>query len=82
MIEVAKRNRSGNPDQVYKAVGTHLIAYACKISFENWLNGYVVLKTKTLKEGYYEKLGVISIGGRRMVFETKEARDLLFLCKI
>lgn len=65
----------------YIGVGAHLFAIACKESWDNGNEGYVMFEAKTdLIEHYKEKLSAIVIDWRipvKMVLDTKAASILI-----
>jgi hypothetical protein len=72
LVENAPVNIGKN--QLYKGVAGNLFAFACKISFENGLDGYVGFDAKTdLIEHYRKSLNAKLIGSQRMIIETPEA---------
>ena len=61
----------------YRVAG-NLVAYACKISFQNDFDGYLSFTAKTrLIEHYVKTLGVIRFGGHLMVINTIAATKLI-----
>lgn len=87
--EVEKDNQAvfiklleNNPDNVknktYTGVGAHLIAKACKMSFDNGFDGYVYLDAKTSIVEHYKSYGAKQVGlTNRLYFETEKARNLV-----
>jgi ribosomal protein S18 acetylase RimI-like enzyme len=67
--------------KMYKGIGRHLIAYACKKSVELGLKGNVLAESKTATIGFYEKLGAVR-NGRSLYFIIDEltARKLIQSC--
>lgn len=82
LVEAAPFNSPHNKNFIkkeYEGVGGHLFAEACKISFEQGLNGYVFFYSKTnLIEHYGKTLGAKLINPitGAMVIEEKEAIKL------
>jgi hypothetical protein len=76
LLESAPFNVGKN--KVYNGVPGNLVAYACKISFLNGLDGYVGFTSKTTLIAHYEKtLRAVHVGGQRMVIFPKEAHFLI-----
>lgn len=73
LVETAKFNRG--PERRYEGVMGNLVAFACKLSFENKLEGFINFEAKNaLIEHYKNKLRATQIGGsRRMYIETNAA---------
>lgn len=77
LVESAPWN-VGSESQVFKGVGAHLFAYACKVSFELGFGGVTAFSSKTnLIKHYQEKLGAVRIGGHLMTIETGAAKILV-----
>ena len=77
-IKLLENNPDNVKNKTYKGVGGHLIAEACKISFDNGFDGYVYLDAKTSIIEHYKKYGAKQVGlTNRMLFETNEARNLI-----
>jgi len=77
LIESAKFNKGSK--KLYKGVAGNLVAYACKISFENGYDGVVsfIAKTQLIKH-YEDSLGAKIFGsGNRMFIDTKESLILV-----
>lgn len=56
----------------------NLVAYACKISFQKGLEGFVAFTAKPKLIGHYEKtLGAIHFKNQRMIIDTQAARILV-----
>jgi len=72
LIESAKFNKGKN--KLYKGVAGNLVAFACKISFEEGYDGVVSFISKTqLIQHYEQTLGAKLFGGNRMFIDTREA---------
>ena len=72
LIESAKFNKGKN--KLYKGVAGNLVAFACKLSFEQGYDGVVSFIAKTQLIRHYEQtLGAKLFGGNRMFIDTKEA---------
>jgi hypothetical protein len=64
--------------KVYSGVPGNLVAYACKVSFMNGLDGYVGFTSKTSLIAHYEKtLRATHIGGQRMIIFPENAQFLI-----
>lgn len=62
LLENAPFNLGRN--KLYEGVAGNLVAYACKISFQNGFDGYVSFTAKTqLIEHYQKSLNEINFGG-------------------
>lgn len=72
LIESAKFNKGA--EKLYLGVAGNLIAFACKIAFENGFNGTVVFDSKTKLIPYYQ----MSIGAKILI----ETECLLTLRKL
>jgi hypothetical protein len=76
LIESSKFNRG--PRKVYVGVPANLVAYACKLSFENGYDGYVSFESKTkLIQHYRQTLGAELLFGNLMAIDTKAATELV-----
>jgi hypothetical protein len=65
-------------DKVYLGVPGNLVAYACKMSFENGFDGYVAFDAKTaLIRHYQETLYATHFRGTKMYIETPAALRLI-----
>jgi hypothetical protein len=55
----------------YFGVAGNLVAFGCKLSFENGFEGYVAIKKKTKLIGHYEEtLGAKLLYGQKMELDT------------
>ena len=64
--------------RLYEGVAGNLVAYACKISFQQGFEGFVGFTAKTkLIEHYERTLGAYTLGGNRMIIPTKSAQILI-----
>ena len=64
--------------KVYSGVPGNLMAYACKISFLNGLEGYVGFTSKVKLIPHYEKtLRAVHVGGQRMIIFPNSAQFLI-----
>jgi len=76
LIENAPFNRSKN--KIYEGVMGNLVAFACKLSFENGGDGCVSFLAKTnLVEHYKKALGAIQESGQLMVIYPEQAAKLV-----
>lgn len=65
-------------DKRYLGVMGNLVGYACKLSFQNGLDGFVAFTAKTnLVEHYKERLGAHHVGNGRMIIEQISAQLLI-----
>jgi hypothetical protein len=72
LIESAPFNKGKG--KVYLGVPGNLVAFACRLSFQNGHDGYVCFISKTnLISHYIETLGAEHIGAHSMVIDTKAA---------
>jgi hypothetical protein len=63
---------------LYEGVAGNLVAYACKLSFQNGLDGFVSFTAKTkLIEHYANTLGAYLLSGNRMVIPEISAKTLV-----
>lgn len=64
--------------KMYEGVAGNLVAFACKLSFQHDLDGFVAFMAKTKLIEHYEKtLGAVHIGGQRMIIPTHSAKLLV-----
>ena len=76
LIESAKFNK--NKDKIYLGVPGNLVAFACKVSFDNGYQGFLAFDAKsTLIKHYQETLFATYFRGLRMFIESKAARRLI-----
>ena len=76
LLESAPFNVGKN--KVYNGVPGNLVAYACKISFQNGLEGYVGFTSKTKLITHYENtLHAVHVGGQRMIIFPQSAQFLI-----
>ncbi|MNW48353.1 hypothetical protein D3C74_257160 [compost metagenome] len=76
LIESAPRNRKY---RVFKRVGLHLIAFACKRSMELGHDGAIALDSKSHLIDYYKGIGGRQLGDRYFVFDELAAERLVRL---
>ncbi len=76
LLESAPFNRGKN--KLYEGVSGNLVAYACKISFQNGFDGYLSFSAKTkLIDHYVKTLGAYHFGGHLMIISTIAANKLI-----
>lgn len=76
LLESAPFNIGQN--KIYEGVAGNLVAFACKTSFSNGLQGFVSFFSKTKLIDHYEKsLGAYHFGGHLMVISTDPAQILV-----
>lgn len=76
LLESAPFNLGRN--KLYEGVAGNLVAFACKVSFQQGFDGYVSFTAKTkLIEHYKKTLNAISFGGQLMVINTIAANILV-----
>lgn len=76
LIESNTFNRGAN--KLYIGVPGNLVAFACKLSFDNGYEGYVSFESKTkLIEHYQNTLGAHLLFGNIMAIDTKAATKLI-----
>ena len=76
LIEVAPHN-FGKTKKYFGAAG-NLVAFGCKLSFENGFDGYVSFVAKTKLIGHYEKtLGANVLHGQNMELKTNASIELI-----
>lgn len=77
LLENAPFNIGQN--KLYEGVAGNLVAHACKVSFQQGLEGFVAFTAKTKLIKHYEKsLGAYILGGHRMIIPTKSAQILVY----
>lgn len=76
LLESAPFNLGKN--KLYEGVPGNLVAFACKISFQNGFEGYVSFTAKTkLIEHYQKTLNAVAFGGQLMIINTLSANILV-----
>lgn len=76
LVESAPFNIGQN--KIYEGVPGNLVAFACKASFKNGLQGFVSFFSKTkLIDHYVKTLGAYHFGGHLMVISTDPAQILV-----
>jgi hypothetical protein len=64
--------------KLYEGVPGNLVAYACKVSFQNGFEGFVSFTAKTKLIEHYEKtLGAYHFGNQLMIIQTQVAQQLV-----
>ena len=76
LLENAPFNLGKN--KMYDGVAGNLVAYACKISFQQGFEGFVAFMAKTaLVEHYKKALGAYLLGGQKMIIPTHSSQILV-----
>ena len=76
LLESASFNRGQN--KLYEGVPGNLVAYACKVSFQQGFDGYVSFTAKTkLIDHYTKTLQATLFGGQLMIINTIAANKLV-----
>lgn len=76
LLESAPFNLGKN--KLYEGVAGNLVAYACKVSFNNGFDGYLSFTAKTKLINHYVKtLGAYHFGGHLMIINTIAANNLI-----
>ena len=76
LVESAPFNIGRN--KIYEGVAGNLVAFACRTSFLNNLQGFVSFHSKTrLIDHYVKTLGAYHFGGHLMVIPTESAQFLV-----
>ena len=76
LLESAPFNLGSN--KLYEGVPGNLVAYACKVSFQNGFEGFVSFTAKTqLIEHYKKTLGTYHFGNHLMIIQTQVAQQLV-----
>jgi len=76
LLESAPFNIGKN--KIYNGVPCNLVAFACKVSFQQGNDGFVSFQSKTKLIKHYEKtLGAYRFGGNNMVIPTDSAQKLI-----
>ena len=76
LVESAPFNIGKN--KLYEGVPGNLVAFACKLSFQRGLDGFVAFDAKTKLIPHYEKtLGAVHFRGQRMIIPTHSAQILI-----
>jgi hypothetical protein len=64
--------------KLYDGVPGNLVAYACKVSFQNGFDGFVSFTAKTKLIEHYEKtLGAYHFGNQLMIIQPQVAQQLV-----
>ncbi|WP_394775691.1 hypothetical protein [Flavobacterium sp.] len=65
-------------NKLYEGVSGNLVAFACKVSFQKGLDGFVAFTSKTnLIKHYEESLGAFHFKNQRMIIETEASKKLV-----
>jgi len=76
LLESAPFNRGHK--KIYEGVAGNLVAYACKVSFQQGFDGYVSFTAKSkLIEHYKKTLDATLFGGQLMIINTIGAQRLI-----
>ena len=76
LVENAPCNLGKN--KLYEGVAGNLVAYACKVSFQQGFEGFVSFTAKTNLIKHYEKtLGAQHFGAQLMIIDTVAANNLI-----
>jgi predicted dithiol-disulfide oxidoreductase (DUF899 family) len=76
LLESAPFNKGNN--KMYDGVAGNLVAYACKMSFQQGFDGFVVFTAKTaLIQHYINTLGAYILVGQRMYIPTHSSQKLV-----
>jgi hypothetical protein len=76
LLESAPFNRGKT--KLYEGVAGNLVAYACKVSFQNDFDGYLSFTAKTrLIDHYIKTLDAYHFGGHLMIINTSAANNLI-----
>ncbi|PSR04200.1 MAG: hypothetical protein BRD50_04290 [Bacteroidetes bacterium SW_11_45_7] len=76
LLESASFNLGKN--KLYEGVPGNLVAYACKLSFQKGLEGFVAFTAKSkLIKHYEETLGAYHFKNQRMIIATEAAKRLV-----
>lgn len=76
LLEAAYFNR--NKNKMYLGVAGNLVAFACKLSFDNGFEGYISFNAKTSLIAHYElTLGAVNTSGQKMIINPKESKILI-----
>lgn len=76
LLESAPFNIGKN--KLYEGIAGNLVAYACKVSFQQGFGGYVSFAAKTrLIEHYKKTLKAQNFGGQLMIINTIAANILI-----
>jgi hypothetical protein len=76
LLESAPHNFGNN--KIYEGVAGNLVAFSCKLSFENGYEGYVAFEPKTKLIDHYKKtLKAQLISSNRMIINSQAASILI-----
>ncbi|MFT8323248.1 MAG: hypothetical protein ABF649_20480 [Bacillus sp. (in: firmicutes)] len=77
IVESAPHSKRMSRNREYVGVGKDLLAFACAYSFEQGLDGYVELTSKTSNIKFYEQMGAQTSYGHQLYFDTISASELI-----
>ncbi len=76
LLENAPFNIGQN--KLYEGVAGNLVAHACKVSYQQGFEGFVVFTAKTKLVSHYQNtLGAYTLGGHKMIISSKAAQILI-----
>jgi hypothetical protein len=76
LLENAPFNIGQN--KLYEGVAGNMVAHACKVSFQNGLDGFISFTAKTKLISHYQKtLGAYTLGGQRMIIPSDASKKLV-----
>ncbi len=76
LLENAPFNIGQN--KLYEGVAGNLVAHACKVSYQQGFEGFVVFTAKTKLVSHYQNtLGAYTLGGHKMIISSKSAQILI-----
>jgi len=76
LLESAPFNLGHN--KLYEGVPGNLVAFACKVSFQNGFDGFISFTAKSkLIEHYQKTLGAYHFGNHLMIIQTQAAQHLI-----
>ncbi len=77
-IKLLENNPDNIQNKTYTGVGGHMIAKACKISFNHGYDGFVYLDAKTNLINHYKKYGAKQFAkSQRMIFDENASKKLV-----
>lgn len=77
-IKLLENNPDNIQNKTYTGVGGHMIAQACKISFNHGYDGFVYLDAKTNLINHYKKYGAKQFTkSQRMIFDEDASKKLV-----
>jgi hypothetical protein len=64
--------------KLYEGVPGNLVAFACKVSFQQGFDGFLSFTAKSKLINHYEKtLGAVHFGNQLMIIQTDVAQQLI-----